>query len=969
MPMINKILRWVLFILVICIVANFYNFPVLAATTSSDFGVSLTVPCYANCGGGGGADPLPVTDTVPVIANVVTTQSVQGANITWSASDDKGIVSVSLVYGLDINYGQSGVVGGSYTSVIAGLTMATKYYYKITVVDTGSNQAVFSGSFTTLTSDATAPIISNIIVTPSFTTAQITFDTNEPATTVVNYGLNNSYGSSIAHAQNLLTSHSYVLSGLLPNTTYHFNIEATDAPQYLNSASSLDQNFKTEIDLSAPPNVANLQLNTTQNSILLTWSNPSANFVPDFAGVKILRKTTGPANGQNDPGAVVKYTGSAENLTDNSVLKNVLYYYTVFSFDTSGNFSAGVSVSGKILSPVEPKVEICGNSIDDDNNGKVDCADTVCAETANCKIPSPPPASPPTSTIPTTPTPVVPIPTTPTVPSFIRIQISDLMFWSGNKKIVLSPNGDSIFGLVGSELMVGIKKTALVSTPKKIILKLGSGEHQFVLSADTYFTDVVFPNVGSNQAYLEVDYGDNQLDSLGFKINGLPLGVVHDSDGALSGAVVSLFRESGQLFDGLTYNQFNPWNTSVDGGYGWMVPNGRYFVVANKSGYYERKTTSVTVTNNIFNQSVELIKEPKNILEIIDPNVGLGKNIKNVSKNLLEKSKAITKLSSQSVVDFATKANELSKDPVVQQTATEVAPVVVGVVAAGTLAAVSWLDLLSLLRFLFLQPLMLLGRKKRIKWGVVYNSLTKLPMDLVIVRLINVESGKLVQSKVTDGQGRYAFVVDSGKYRVEVRKTNFTFPSNLLKDWKTDGDKLDVYHGETIAVMENGSLVTANIPLDPAGENKTPKRLLRERFWGRVQWSVSVFGLVITLLSLYIYPKWYMWALLVVHVVLLFVFRRLAIPKKAKGWGIVYDLTTKKPIGRAVARLFDSHFNKLVAMEVTDKSGRYHFLAGNNKYYATYEHAGYESGKTEVIDLGMTKDDTIVRDIGLISKK
>lgn len=972
-----------------------FSLPVLAITTSSQIGVSITVEscgdgvvngseqcdsglsngicpatcsasCTTNsCGGGGGSGPADTDTTPPTISNVVVVPNTQSASVSWSVSDNKGVSNVTLVYGVDTNYGQTGSVIGSYSSSLVGLVLGTKYYYKITATDTSANQSVYNNFFFTLAGDVAPPNISNIVVVPSFTTAQITFDTNEPATTILNYGITNSYGNSVSHTQSLLASHSYSLSGLLPNTTYHFNIIATDAAPYLNSGISLDQNFKTAVDLSPPPNVADLKLNTTQNSILLTWSNPGLNFVPDFDGVKILRKTSGTASGHNDPEAIIKYVGGAESLTDSNVLLNITYYYTLYSFDTSGNYSSGVSIRGKIVPPIEPKAEICDNSIDDDNNGKIDCVDSVCVEAVNCQAtpPTTPPITP-TSTVPGAPTSTIP-----TVPSFVRIKISDLMFWSGNKKIALSPNDDIITGLAGSELLVGVKKSALVSNPKKIVLKIGAGENHFTLTSNIYYSDIIFPNIGNNQAYLEVDYGDNQLDSLGFKINSLPFGAVRDGEGSLSGVSVVLYNDSGQVFDGTSYNQYNPWSTGVDGGFGWMVPNGRYYVVATKNGYYERKTSPITISNNVYNQNIELINEPKKILEVIDPGASLGQNVKNISKNIFDKTKAVTKISTQNIVDLANKVNELLNDPVVEQTATEVAPVVVGVVALSTLVAVSWLDLLSLLRFLFLQPLMLLGRKKRIKWGVVYNSLTKLPIDLVIVRLINAKTGILVQSKVTDGQGRYAFVIDSGNYRVEVKKMNFASPSILLKEWKTDGDKLDIYHGEEINVTEKNSLVTVNIPLDPIGANKTPKRLLRERFFGRLQGALSIVGLMVTAFSLYISPKWYMWALLFIHIGLLFVFRRLAIPKKPKGWGIVYDEATKKPIGRAVARLFDAHFNKLVAMEVTDSSGRYHFLAGNNKYYATFEHTGYELSKTEEIDLGTTKDDTVVRDVGLVKKK
>jgi hypothetical protein len=98
-------------------------------------------------------------------------------------------------------------------------------------------------------------------------------------------------------------------------------------------------------------------------------------------------------------------------------------------------------------------------------------------------------------------------------------------------------------------------------------------------------------------------------------------------------------------------------------------------------------------------------------------------------------------------------------------------------------------------------------------------------------------------------------------------------------------------------------------------------------------------------------------------------FRRLAVPPKVKSWGIVYDSATKKPISRAVARLFNSEFNKLVSTQVTDGSGRYYFLASDDKYYVTYDHPEYKQEKTGVLDLTGQKTDHIAVDIGLVKGK
>jgi hypothetical protein len=136
---------------------------------------------------------------------------------------------------------------------------------------------------------------------------------------------------------------------------------------------------------------------------------------------------------------------------------------------------------------------------------------------------------------------------------------------------------------------------------------------------------------------------------------------------------------------------------------------------------------------------------------------------------------------------------------------------------------------------------------------------------------------------------------------------------------------------------------------------------------GRVfQAALSWLGLIVTLASLYISPRWYVWVLAVVHILFFFMFRRLAVPPKVKSWGIVYDAATKKPIGRAVARLFNSEFNKLVSTQVTDGSGRYYFLASDDKYYVTYDHPEYKQEKTGVLDLTGQKTDHIAVDIGLV---
>lgn len=74
-----------------------------------------------------------------------------------------------------------------------------------------------SGSF----SDVTAPSISSVASSTTYSTATITWTTDESATSTVNYGATSSYGSASTSASSG-TSHSITLSGLSASTAYHF---------------------------------------------------------------------------------------------------------------------------------------------------------------------------------------------------------------------------------------------------------------------------------------------------------------------------------------------------------------------------------------------------------------------------------------------------------------------------------------------------------------------------------------------------------------------------------------------------------------------------------------------------------------------------------------------------------------------------------------------------------------------------
>src|SRR5439155_229669 len=66
------------------------------------------------------------------------------------------------------------------------------------------------------------PVISNVHTTPNPTTATVTWTTDVPTDSQVQYGTTTAYGSSSALNSTLVTSHSLRPSGLTRLTTYHY---------------------------------------------------------------------------------------------------------------------------------------------------------------------------------------------------------------------------------------------------------------------------------------------------------------------------------------------------------------------------------------------------------------------------------------------------------------------------------------------------------------------------------------------------------------------------------------------------------------------------------------------------------------------------------------------------------------------------------------------------------------------------
>jgi len=90
-----------------------------------------------------------------------------------------------------------------------------------------------------------------------------------------------------------------------------------------------------------PSDVDDFEALAWDGQIRLSWTNSPE---LDFAGVRILRKESGPPANAGD-GELV-YEGDDEEYVDTGLANGTTYFYSAFSYDYAPNYSSGVTANG-----------------------------------------------------------------------------------------------------------------------------------------------------------------------------------------------------------------------------------------------------------------------------------------------------------------------------------------------------------------------------------------------------------------------------------------------------------------------------------------------------------------------------------------------------------------------------------------------------------------------------------------------
>jgi len=270
-----------------------------------------------------------------------------------------------------------------------------------------------------------------------------------------------------------------------------------------------------------------------------------------------------------------------------------------------------------------------------------------------------------------------------------------------------------------------------------------------------------------------------------------------------------------------------------------------------------------------------------------------------------------------------------------------------GAVAAVLVVAASPFSLLEI----FLFPIKFLGillaafgiRKRILPWGIVYDSVTKQPLDPAYVILKDLQ-GKDLVSAITDIDGRYGFLVQPGLYNIASRKTNYAFPSEKLIGKRQDEIYDNLYFGEQIEIKKTGEVIIKNIPLDPVKfdwnefvkKNKTFMKFYSR--WDLILRKISdlffVVGFFIAIVAFIFAPYPYNTIIFVMYLLVLLL-RILGL--KPKAFGYVVEKITGNPLSFAIIRIIMPSTNVEISHRITDAYGRYYCLIPRGKYYVKIE--------------------------------
>jgi peptidoglycan hydrolase-like protein with peptidoglycan-binding domain len=295
-----------------------------------------------HCGGTFSTLPEIPNDVTPPTISEITVSDITASSVKISWTTDE-VTTTKVLYGTNQEYDnsfESSDLVTSHVVVLTHLVENTQYNFSINSFD-GSGNKGYSGNTTFTTSSSgsgniSAPQILSIITSSiNHHSVTISWTTDQAATSRIEYGTDESYGSFTTLDTDLVTDHRQILVGLTANTHYHFRVISSNSANH--TSTSRDQLFTT---LTSPVVIDEAPIISFVSASLVSSSS-----------VRISWMTNEASYSQVEYGLTTSY-GSATLMTQNLVtlhsqtisglLPGTLYHYRVVSKDSGNNFSYSI---------------------------------------------------------------------------------------------------------------------------------------------------------------------------------------------------------------------------------------------------------------------------------------------------------------------------------------------------------------------------------------------------------------------------------------------------------------------------------------------------------------------------------------------------------------------------------------------------------------------------------------------------
>ena len=268
--------------------------------------------------------------------------------------------------------------------------------------------------------------------------------------------------------------------------------------------------------------------------------------------------------------------------------------------------------------------------------------------------------------------------------------------------------------------------------------------------------------------------------------------------------------------------------------------------------------------------------------------------------------------------------------------------------------------------FFFIKKL----RRKGQNFGLVYDSVTKEPINRAIVRITD-SNGSLVSSEVTDIYGIFDARLNTGSYKFSVEASEYSFPSRTIT-LKVDEPYMNVYHGEEL-LHNSSDILNISIPLDKVdssliSESGASAKSIFMGFFNVSLYFLFVVGFITTVFTLVKESSVLGWITLLIYI--LFTIGYLIVRRnEGKKFGFVRNSSGSLIEGLELG-LIELEFNQLSAKRVTDEDGKYRFIVPRGKYRLVVLSPGYEllECKNDIFEVKEGSVEVVKEDI-IVSKK